>query len=58
MRFVGGVVIDGDVAVPGTADCIVVNVVASERTEGAGEEKVLSTPRPAPAVPVVASPEE
>ena len=45
-------------AVGCTADWMVVSVVVKERTEGAGEEKVLSAPRPAPAVPVVASPED
>lgn len=30
---------------PTARDCIVVSVVVSERTEGAGEEKVLSPPR-------------
>jgi len=43
------------------AECIVVRVVASDRTDGAGEENVLSAPRPEltpqPAV-VVASPED
>lgn len=29
----------------GTNDCIVVRVVVKERTDGAGDEKVLSLPR-------------
>lgn len=33
-------------AVGGAAECIVVRVVVNDRTEGAGEEKVLSFPRP------------
>lgn len=49
-------------AVAGAADCIVVRVVVNDRTDGAGEEKVLSLPRrkltPHPTVAFVASPEE
>jgi len=30
----------------GVAECMVVKVVARDRTEGAGEEKVLPAPRP------------
>lgn len=44
----------------GADDCIVVNVVVSDRTDGAGEENVLPSPPPfplvlraPPAVPVV-----
>ena len=33
-------------AVGGAAECIVVRVVVKDRTEGAGDEKVLSFPRP------------
>lgn len=44
------------------ADCIVVRVVVIDRTDGAGEEKVLSCPlaelTPPPTVPVVASPDD
>jgi hypothetical protein len=43
----------------GVAECMVVKVVAKERTEGAGEENVLSTPRPElPIVVFVAWPED
>lgn len=46
----------------GAADCMVVNVVVKERTEGAGEENVLPSPpsipfelRPPPVVPLVSA---
>lgn len=49
-------------AAAGAADWIVVRVVVNERTEGAGEENVLSLPRPEltphPTVAFVASPDE
>lgn len=44
-----------------TAECIVVRVVVNDRTEGAGEENVLSTPRPLlifPPTVVAPSPDE
>lgn len=46
--------------VPGAAECIVVKVVVRERTEGAGDENVLSTPLPllAPIVCAVCWPED
>lgn len=43
------------------AECIVVSVVVRDRTEGAGEEKVLSAPRPEiphPIVTFVPSPDD
>jgi hypothetical protein len=49
-------------AVGGAAECIVVRVVVKDRTEGAGEENVLSFPRaeltPHPTVAVVPSPDD
>lgn len=49
-------------AVGGAAECMVVRVVVKDRTEGAGEEKVLSFPRPEltphPTVALVPSPED
>lgn len=46
----------------GATDCIVVKVVVSDRTEGAGEENVLSAPlaelTPQPIVLFVASPDD
>lgn len=50
----------GGCPAPGAAECIVVRVVVNDRTDGAGEEKVLSTPRPTltPTVPVVPWAEE
>jgi len=49
-------------AAAGAAECIVVRVVVSDRTEGAGEENVLSFPRPEltppPTVALVASPDD
>ena len=51
-----------DGAVGAAAECIVVKVVVSDLTDGAGEENVLSAPRPEltpqPAVAVVPSPDE
>jgi hypothetical protein len=46
------------VVVGGAAECIVVRVVVRDPMEGAGEENVLSTPRAAPTVPVVPSPDD
>ncbi len=50
------------VAATGAAECMVVRVVVSDRTECAGEEKVLSLPRPEltpqPTVAFVPSPED
>lgn len=45
---------------PGAAEWIVVRVVVRDRTDGAGDENVLSTPLPllAPSVFVVCCPEE
>jgi hypothetical protein len=44
------------------AECIVVRVVARDRSDGAGDEKVLSAPRPVlgppPTVPAVPAPDE
>lgn len=40
-------------AVFGAADCIVVSVVVSDRTDGAGEENVLSAPLPLTPHPTV-----
>lgn len=42
------------------AECIVVRVVVRDRTDGAGDEKVLSAPRPVlpPTVAFVAPPED
>jgi hypothetical protein len=48
-------------AVAGAADCMVVRVVVIDRTDGAGEENVLSAPRPEAPYPIVAfvpSPED
>lgn len=43
----------------GVAECRVVSVVVSDRTEGAGEENVLSFPRHTfPNVPLVPCPDE
>lgn len=50
------------VAGAGAAECIVVRVVVRDRTEGAGEENVLSLPRPEltpqPTVAFVPSPDD
>lgn len=47
------------VAAAGAAECIVVSVVVRDRTDGAGDENVLSLPLPPPPiVPIVASPDE
>lgn len=40
--------------VAGAADCMVVRVVVIDRTDGAGEENVLSAPRPEVPYPIVA----
>jgi hypothetical protein len=49
-------------AVGAAADCIVVSVVVNDRIDGAGDEKVLSFPRPVliphPAVPAVPPPDD
>jgi len=50
------------IAAFGAAECMVVSVVVSDRTEGAGEEKVLSAPRaeltPPPIVALVPCPDD
>lgn len=38
---------------PGAAEWMVVNVVVNDLTEGAGDENVLSGPRPLPCPPFI-----
>lgn len=49
-----------EVGAGATAECMVVRVVVNDRTEGAGDENVLSTPRPLliPPTVVAGSPDD